>query len=749
MNKIELKDLAALIKLIEKKKLGEKDLLITPLTAEVVKSFALNLEDYTFSIGASGTLLIQLFNDIDDIDDDKILGKSEESLISFKDNKAWIKYSAIAGLKASGSGSLRDAGFDLAMHKNLVLNTYQLHDPGETFLEVLTDDLGSFLTILNKEDILQLKAGEALSIHMRGRLKAGLTLSWADIFSASLNALGKLIDHNELLQINIDTAVKADFKIDIEDDFALAFTKIEEDKYRSWLKKDKSSNLGGRASASIGIEFENEERAEEVLTAVLEGLTGYAETKLKEIWQKSGWDKLSDAQKAIVEVLLKRLNIDSPMDRLNALKEKYEQLKIKARDAIQQIARTKVKAGFAYEYRRITTEAILFQAVLSEKAVTEHHGDLLRLKVNKILDKAEKGDEGIHLEAYLNEKKKEVKKAWGFSLGIGKWAAKGLDKKEISEFIRTNQTNNQQVAFNGVRKYESRWGNNEVSWLVDFNAAMDNFSIHPVALASELDYGLHLSFNYIEDKLKKEEIAACVDHAVLWKAIPAGEAERVADDLFGQLKNFKQVNFRLQLTIHSSAFASLLPIAVFLAQRNNDWIARSMGAAMPYWEDYPLRKNVELRENYYGMLWNEYLKTPDLPPAVYAGMAEKMLKEKGFPELGRREGRFVRNDAGEELLFGGIIRQNPLTAGQWRSFTSGLKLLQEGITGMKAYDKVVPDAFRAMQSFWSQSHHVRTLGAFFVSAAAERPDIKEGIASILTISYKDGEEEKVINFSTS
>jgi hypothetical protein len=70
--------------------------------------------------------------------------------------------------------------------------------------------------------------------------------------------------------------------------------------------------------------------------------------------------------------------------------------------------------------------------------------------------------------------------------------------------------------------------------------------------------------------------------------------------------------------------------------------------------------------------------------------------------------------------------------------------LYAGFSQGLIYEEVVKKSFKDLQVFWQQSHYVRALG-YYLLYFAQNNFLLTGVDRSLTISYKDKQEEKVIN----
>ena len=168
---------------------------------------------------------------------------------------------------------------------------------------------------------------------------------------------------------------------------------------------------------------------------------------------------------------------------ITKLKNRIKDLKERAAGVVKTVARAKLEGGFAYEYRRVSTEAVIFQARLTQAGLQTHHPALVWGR----LDGALAATSDVTIESYLNEKSVKRSESWGFTLGLHKWKISGSDNKSLASVERTSLEGVQR-SYIGSRGYEAKWIGRDWSWEVDFNADMPAFSASP--RVSEFGFGV-------------------------------------------------------------------------------------------------------------------------------------------------------------------------------------------------------------------------------------------------------------------
>jgi hypothetical protein len=770
MDEIKFLNLEELKKIFGDKKLDDKEFTKSELiNAQIEKP--VELDKVAFSFGASSNFNVQLFNSPDDDDEDGVIGKNSTNIIQPAPGELWLKYQVKSGLKSTAGMELNELGFDFSGEKSLVFNAYRVHkDANKTIKDAVTNNFSPFLFAANANHLKanKLQSGEVLAIYLPGKLSLSISISWADVFTGNLAALEKLLASNNVFTLEIGANAKVDFSVDIKDDFSLVIRRNTNNTYEVYVKKSLSRQIAGNFAASIGVAFKDPNVVKKVAGKVAEGLIQELRDKVQPILDKNPAQKLSSTEKEIAKKADGILGFDA--ETIETVANFEFALTEKLGKVIEQIAISKIQAGFAYEYKRLQTESVLLQVELTQAALQRYHKALIRFKLEDykgmdgavskgILSDIRNGQaDGVTLKDYLKEKTIQRSQAWGFTLGIGKWTLKGIDNKEIKEITRENFQKHRQVAFEGVRAYQGKLFGSEHNWRVDFNAEMDRFSQRPMPLANELKYSLFLEEEWQHRILKKDTLRDIIDQAVLWKVISQDQFESVHSQLAEVLikSNAEDIQTSIQLKINPDTFITIVGNIYHLINHkplfNTKIIAQALGAAMSYLPDFPVRRTVESRTNLYGPLWEMCLVKSNKTEnhsiieqheiVNLAFTAQERLKKVGENLLADQEPKNTNSPDGK--YFSGLLHSNRNTRVDWGHFKNGLVRLYGGFSQGLIYDEVVKNSFKDMQLFWQQGLYVRALG-YYLLHFAQNNLLMSGVDRSLTVAYKINGEEKVLN----
>ena len=84
------------------------------------------------------------------------------------------------------------------------------------------------------------------------------------------------------------------------------------------------------------------------------------------------------------------------------------------------------------------------------------------------------------------------------------------------------------------------------------------------------------------------------------------------------------------------------------------------------------------------------------------------------------------------MSFAGLTQINGDTHGACEAFTRGARILQTALTSGARNQKTIDKAFGEMDDLWTQSHHVRAIGAYLVDAA-ERAGVLSAVTRTMTV----------------
>jgi hypothetical protein len=732
-----------------------------------------SLQGIAFVLGVEANAGLSLFNSPDDKDADGVLGLQPAGPPGFErlvlppgvllaSDRAWLKYRVAAGAKVSAAGALAPVSFKVDGRAGVVFADYHVHDRHERLREaVKTTMAGGRLRILaNVDDAFELRPGEALAYLVRGELTASVALSWGDILGAASVSLARLLGPGQTLGVAVSAGATVRFDVAIVDDFRLIVTRGAVRDVRVAVAKGTSRDVAAGAAAKIAVKFADERAAKATLQRLYEAVAGQPVAAVDAVLAKASLDALTAAERKLVKQLAERVGLGTVTASIEALRERWDALKARIDATIAEAARSKVELGFAYEYRRTTTDDTLLVVELSKDEYRRFHGNLLLCELRPMLAWLDDPAQAAALVSYLHAKSVTRSHAWGFTLGVGPWRLAGKDRQEVSAVVQTTRRDGAMLerhAYLGLRAYEAAVFGSACEWVVDFKAEQPEFVDAGRATAADLEYGLHLRLRWKEKKLSKGELREFLDYAVIWRIVSLRGTAEIEEEIAGALGK-KKAEVAVALTIPHAAFRALL--GAIGNGSSEEFGSRALAKAMPYLADYDGRRQPVVREACYTPLWRFYLENPSLPIEAYGPIAErairKMTELEDEVELANRErglwpGKPVHQDL---YTFAGQIHSNggPTVRGdysdiasRWRAYVGAHRMLDRAIAGGEPHG-VVKEVFKAFSGFWSQWLFVRAAGVCLMDLAAADAALFGSIERTCTVAV---EGEDVRHYSTA
>lgn len=750
----------------------------------------MELSGIKFSLDAEAAGRVEALSDKDDKDEEGVFGEPRKDdadmtvrldpLLRADGERAWTKYRFKAGGNVSVGAEWSALGVSLDAEKGFIFADYHAHPVGTSARAAVLSDLTRLRLATRADDALALGDGDALTFQTYGRLSAGVTLDWSDVFTAGLSGLTDLVSTGTTLSVKVSASASVEFKASLTDDFRVVFTKSGEG-VRVSVLKSKTRQASLKASLGVKAEFANPKDAEQYLNELVEAVAGEAVEKVEDFFRQfSGGTligQLPASARPLAEALVARIGKGGALATVGELGEKWKVLKEKVKEKIEKIAKTKVEAGFAYEYLRVSAEDTLIDVDLPADKFRELHAGLVAGYLRAVTVWA-RDNQGA-LRKYLRQKSDKRSHAWGFTLGLSPWGVEvgGKDKLEKTLVVQENVEGFERVAYNGVRGYEAKWVFGDYKWAADFKAQTPGFSADKIPTTCDFEYGLSFNWGWDDKSLNADELRDLLDHAVIWRAVSAADAGGIFESLAADIGAPAEAS--LELSIDDAALRPLLRAvaAGFDASPDHKGLTKNdvlgtlaLGTAMPVWEPFAVRRSALTRRTLYAPLWAVYFKDGDNKgsPQDYAKTAGKLLSDiaaKNQIDLEGLEGRErvqvskpdIQTFAGQIVLNGDIDHMDSVHR-NWRNFLEGLKRLDAATRpgGCVPYKtNAVSDIFGRLQGFWSQALFLRAAGVYLLGLASVTrfPDdpeldadlrnqlLTKGIKRSLTIKFAEGGED--------
>jgi hypothetical protein len=731
--------------LVNDEPLGSAALDVTPAGLMLKQGFSIAGAEVVLS--ASSNLTVQAFNSLDDKDVDGVLlpaaGKgAPPPMVTLKANAAWLKYRFDANLKAAVKASLGAAGFNIDGSAGGVLADYRFHPVRTQTVRAgfLADVAAGPRTVFDLSAVESLQAGDAVTLQTRGAIDAKVTLSFADLFTTQATALLALGGVQKAIAFKVTAGATATFDVRISDEFVVSFAGVAANTWRIGVRKAKTRKVGAGVAASFEVGAADPKELNAFLKDIKDALIGQPLEKVKDLLSKATLDSLTDAQRTIVEALLERFGLSGTLDAVNELKKRIDAIDKGLADVLQEVAKTKVTIGFAYEYARVSEDTELLQMTVDRPHLRTLHGRVVRGDLKAAIAALAGGEAGVSLEHYLNQSTLTRTRSWGFTLGIGKWVTVGgKDTDTLKVVTRRNLEGRAQESYLGTRSYQGRWQGDKFEWSADFRADMRAYSQNAMPTLPEFDLGLHLALAGSHGKLSSTDIDEYLDFAACWGIVGDDIAERQAQML--DAKGTGQ-DVSIQLTIGDEAFRVLLPS---IANATDGDLASALALAMPRQPKQVGLRTPSERLAIYRRVWDFYLTHPNAGVEERRVNAAAILKAEGQHALADVERNAPRPHPLLDFTMSGRVMSDGDPLERWRAFRNGAFLLQQALASGAAAETPLDRARRGMQGCWSQVHHLRTIGVFLIDRARIAGVLsKVGRSVTMTPSKAEGAKKALV-----
>jgi hypothetical protein len=669
-------------------------------------------EKVNFVFGLDGKLVVSVFNAEDDVDPAHVFGKKDIADIPFDAASAWLKYAGTSNIKLTSGLNIKSAGFEIDTAAGLQSYVYRKHGASELLAEAQRNDLLSLKTIFSKEQIKTLEINEAVGLEFSGKLSASIKLSWADVWTTGFKGLTELLDSAELVKIKFGPEASISTTVQVGDSFQTQIIKKGANQYLLRIKRNQSKIKTFSFAASITVMIDNPEIITTHLENILEDLLEVNYDKVNKIVSKTV-NTLTEEDVILLEAIAARLGwIDT--DILTKLKTELADLKVKFNDRIGEAVRTKVTAGFAYDYLRSSENDTIFSATLNEEALDQFHLDILKANTKVLIDHVLINPKSAILKkvVFLSVDIKKQQHSRGFTIGLGNWVAG--DKTTASMTVTKRQSEEgMQVNYDGRRSFEDKVGKSKRRWRVDFNAGMSKISNQRLPLANEFDYSLYLNYEWEEKKFNSRDLASFLDFCRVWNIINEGQFHALLGKLDKELKNASALTYACHNTYPSDVFISIInTIATATDAVAHADFYLSLGASLPYWEPFSIRMDPDKRAVHYAAAWKEFLLTESIIPEEIAYQHLKKVDK----SLAEKEYDYKPNGLINFNAFAFNAKSNPGIVKNFRAFREGIIELSKAIDpkSLVVHEPVINLAFQKIENLWRHPILIKAFGDYLI-----------------------------------
>jgi hypothetical protein len=673
---------------------------------------------------------------------------NHEELNEFLKDHALISYSLYGKIQSNGNLQVSDVlGFEIGANRSVELSQITTHNKEITVNEALLTDLKDYKNLLTHSADSgfwdTLKPHDSLTCSLVGDLDFEFSVNILKLLSVAFAPVFSLTSRGPKVPLKIDSSLGIRFKAIKNDSFSLLIAKRNDNSFKLSLKKNrlKNKNINITGGLSISLLDADAQTLTGIINGYFEKYLGKPVTEIERI--------LEQAEEIRQDSFLIRLaeKIAFNGNGIEELREQFDTYKSKISDTQQQvlnIVSDTIKAGIEYEYRKVQSDGVLLEALLSKDVLTSEIQNLVKLNVSNLIAKARNNGPGIDLESYLTEKSLTIEERFSFGISLGNWALKSAsqqiyqnDEKNIGLLSRRAV----KLAFLDEKEV-TNFGEEST-----IQASLDAETPNPATILNynDLEYALTLILKKTDQRIHvwdKRDLHRFLQTALTWDIFKEEELGDFFESIWDNLLKNKNVEYECKLHIPETVFPQTIK-----ALSNNatmEAITEAMaGSILPNNAD-DRSLLISARKEFYSPLISDAFQGKDIMKTF-----KKPLYTEKYKTWRNFEITQIRNqDLSATDSFMGIA--NNRTFRHFQKLVSGINLLNENIQKQKTLEENLEGS--ALKFFFDTFHATvkdhsgfaqRWLGHFIMqSIAKESPETLESIVNTLTIIYPDENNKK-------
>lgn len=723
---------------------------------------ALPIKDIAkFNAHAEASFSVVLFNDVADHVQD---GKEDKTM------KLWPNVSALYGqgallgytlagkVKAAGNVPLKQFELGIDADQTLELRALKYHPCGTRISDAVVEDLKSFLNIFDPNEVLSMKVNDAVSMQAAGKVEVSATVKWSDVISGTASVISSLLNIAGKVNIKAEVAASLSFKVAIEDDFHVVIIRQASDQYHVALAKVIKRSKELKAKAGITAALQNDEDLKKVADQFFEGIDERVFGAINKLIDTTG---LTDQHLALAATAAELLGWKWEVTSIDDFRTEYTKLRDKARKKLIEIATTKVEVGISYEYRRIETTDTLFTASFNKATLKKYAEDIVRLRINNLLDHRNE----YTLLSYLRREITEVDSAFGISLSFGNFQLSAGTKRSFMEekdFEIKAEELVKVSAYNRETTRSFKAGKNTDEYCFRFSGDMPFFVKKESELTAEkfeLEFGLSLDIT--ERRSSEKEIRDAIDWAVTWDVIQQDRVEHTYQEIKKIIAvDNNVVKYRLFLSAldtdpnPGSPFGLLIPR---MASVSDHELASALAAAVPYADfvgastDRRNRTELAARRQRYHSFMLSYIQalykvqetnSPENFSATVRTLLSDQFEKDGLHDLGMFEFLPEQHPRYGVATLGQVLNTNNVGA-DVVTLRTAFGILHSAIESNVHYAMPFAQFNKQMAHIrFQKDFNLRFVGRLMLDIADDL-NIKDQLTRGLSITYQENGKDKV------
>ncbi len=693
-------------------------------------------------------LTVCVINEEKDLDEElKIAYPNLKEFNEILKDDALVKYSVSGKIQSDGNLQVSDIlGFEIGANRSVELSQVTRHNKEINFSDALITDLPDFKHLLSQSrdanSLNSLRPHEVLTYSLTGDLNLDISVNILKLLSVAFAPVFSLTNGPKV-PLKLDASMGIRFNAVRKDSFSFLVTKRNDEKFRISIKKnhlkDKNISISGNLSISL---LDTDAK---VLTGIIddyfETYLGKPTAEIERILEQAEEIR----QDSFLIILAEKIAFGGQA--IGEFRKHFDAYKVKIADARQEvlnIASENIKAGMEYEYRKVQSDGVLLEAVLSKEILTEELSKLVRLNTKNLIAKARNKEPGLEIERYLTEKSLIFEERFSFGISLGNWALRSASQ-QIYQYDEkhTGLQSRRAVKLAFLdEKVVTNFGEEAT-----VRASLDVETPNPQTRLqyNELEYALTLSSKKTDQRIHiwdKKDLYRFLQTALTWNIFKEEELGNFFESIWNHLLKNKNVEYECKLHIPATIFPQT--IKALSLNASMEAIADAMaGSILPNNAD-DRSLLISARKEFYspliadGFQGKEIMKTFEQP--LYT---EKYRKWRNFEIAQIRN----QNHSGTNSFMG---IANNRTFRHFQKIVSGINLMNDHIQNQHTLEEELDDS--VLKFFFDAFHSIvkdksgysqRWLGHFIVqSIAKENPETIDSVVNTLTIIYPEENDKK-------
>lgn len=757
MQRIAMPDLVRLVAHLGARRMGDAELPVA--LAEASAAAGDNARDGALRVEADAGLSVALhvFNETGDRDDGGVLGVRRRAagpraagdfrpLLLKAPGLAWLRIALGAEADASTRSRRGKRSMRASAGRERRLLCYRRHAPDATVADAIGTDLARFASAHAVDDACALGVGDACALEADGTLSASISLAWDGLLSAVASAWEDMPGRDPgIFMVEVPADAGLSLALSIEDGFSVAIARLQaggDRAFRVALRRHRDEEQSMEGSLRVEAGFDDPDAVARVLAGALADWLALPAEALQAIRSATSLEALPERYRPVVAALVDRFGLDDSAP-LARVRERLEALDARFAGRIEALARTRAAVMVEAEFRRLSSDAVLLEAELSDAALRRLHPALVALDTTAVLGAEGPGVAAVSL---LHDRIIEHLHGWSIGASLGSWFELASAQQRQDRWLERRRVDadgdRTRHEYLGATHYTARAN----GWATAYGATFEAVDAGTLG-EGKLDEGTGartacaLECWWEEGGLRADAdgLARIVDDAVLWGVVDVAAAPALRARLEAALEGVGRCRPRFEHVLEGGAAQRAL---THLANATPAEWAVHAARALPRNPRVAARADCASRAATYGPVLAAIC--PSHGPALRGGIAT--LLRDADPRLSARERKGNTPWTTWRVLRRAGMVQDGL-AHAWRGFADAATdmgaALDDGSVagpapGAPARDPDLADAFGRLRPAFEQPFTLRTIASLLAAA----PDA--GSARLRLAFRRDGQARSLV-----